>query len=103
KWTRIQLDHSIVEPPQPGELGIEGQAAVVSDFAVIFVKPKSGALQRMGGEIGFDVFLGYCFVLNIGTLRGEVVPTGERERNQRNDERESCHYESVLHSRHKVQ
>src|SRR5260370_34858856 len=85
KLARIELGQSIVEPPQPGELGIESQAAVIGDFAVIFMKPKSGALQRMGGEIGFDVFLGYCFVLNIGGLQVEAAPPEQNKEHRRKD------------------
>ena len=41
----IELVQPIVEAPQPRKFGVEREAAVVSDFTIIFMKPESGPLQ----------------------------------------------------------
>ena len=61
----IELGQAIIEAPQPGKFRVEREAAVVRDFAVVFVEAESSSLKRMSREIGFDVFLGYRFVLRI--------------------------------------
>jgi hypothetical protein len=42
------------------------------------VEPESGCLKRASGEVTFNIFLGYRFVIGIGGLRGEAAsPTHE--------------------------
>ena len=68
----VEFVQPIVEPPEPGKFGIKSESAIIGDFAVIFVKPESGSLERASSEVAFDVFLGHRFVIGIGSLRREA-------------------------------
>jgi hypothetical protein len=72
QFGRIELGQAIVKPPEPGKLSIQRQTAVIADFAVVFVETEGSSLKRVGCEIGFNVFLGYRFVLGIVCLRSET-------------------------------
>jgi hypothetical protein len=79
QFARVELAQSVVKPPQPGELGVEGKAAVIADFAVVLVQPQSGPFERVRGKVAFDIFLGYRFVLGVASLGGKDVPAGETD------------------------
>ena len=67
----IELGQAIVESSQPGKLGVECEAAVVADLAVVLMQAESGSPERMSGQVGLHVFLGHRVVLSVLWLRGE--------------------------------
>jgi hypothetical protein len=79
QFARVELAQAVVKPPQPGKLGVERKAAVIADFAVVFVPPQSGPFERVRGKVAFDIFLGYRFVLGVVSLSGKAVPAGETD------------------------
>ena len=85
RW--IKLGQPIIESPEPGEFGIEREAAIIADLAIVLVKTKSGSLERVSGQIRLHVFLGYPFVFGVLRLRGENR-ANERERQQNHEEPE---------------
>ena len=53
----IEFREAIVEAAEPGQLGVDGEARVFVDPAVVFVKTESGRVKRARGEIAADVFV----------------------------------------------
>src|SRR5207248_11676061 len=45
----IKLRQPIIESSEPGEFGVEREAAVIADFAIVLVKTESGSLKRVSG------------------------------------------------------
>ncbi|PYK10788.1 MAG: hypothetical protein DME61_02615, partial [Verrucomicrobia bacterium] len=87
QFGRIELGQAIVKPPEPGKLSIQRQTAVIADFAVVFVETEGSSLKRVGCEVGFNVFLGYRFVLGIVCLCSEVARGVKKKRDEDEDER----------------
>ena len=85
RW--IKLGQPIIESPEPGEFGIEREATIIADLAIVLVKTESGSLERVSGQIRLHVFLGYPFEFGVLRLRGENR-AGERERQQNHEEPE---------------
>src|SRR5262249_6151829 len=87
RW--IEFGQAIIETPEPGKFRVECEAAVIADFAVIFVKTESGSLERMSGEVSLYVFLGYRFVFGVLRLRSESR-ADERKRKEANEKWETA-------------
>ena len=81
QFRRIKLGQSIVESAEPGEFGIEREATIVGDLAVVLVETENGSLERMRGQIRLHVFLSYAFEFGVLRLPGENR-AGEREGQQ---------------------
>ena len=79
QFLRIELGQPIIESPKPGELGVEREAAVIADFAIVLVQTESSSLERVRDEIRLHVFLGYRFVFGVLRLPCENR-AGERKR-----------------------
>jgi hypothetical protein len=45
----IEFGQAIVEAPEAGSLGIDGEASVLIDPAVVFMEPERGCLERARG------------------------------------------------------
>ena len=45
----IKLRQPIIESPEPGQFGVEREAAVIVDFAIVLVKTESGSLEGVSG------------------------------------------------------
>ena len=73
RW--IKLGQPIIESPEPGEFGVEREAAIIADFAIVLVKTESGSVERVSGQIRFHVFLGYRFVFGVLRLRAKPAKT----------------------------
>ena len=82
RW--IKLGQPVIESPKPGELGVEREAAVIADFAIVLVQTESSSLERVRDEIRLHVFLGYRFVFGVLRLPCENR-AGERERPEPNE------------------
>ena len=52
----IEFGQSIVEAAQAGNLGVDGEAGVFVDAAVVFVEAERGRLERARGKVATDVF-----------------------------------------------
>src|SRR4029077_6854658 len=85
RW--IKLGQPIIESPEPGEFGVEREATIIADPAVVLVKTESGSVERMSGQIRLYVFLSYRFEFGVLRLRGENR-AGERECQQNYDKPE---------------
>src|SRR5512132_2906357 len=80
----IKLGQSILESPEPGEFGVEREATIIADFAIVLVKTESGSLERVSGQIRLHVFLSHPFVFRVLRL-GAENRAGERERSEPNE------------------
>jgi hypothetical protein len=80
RW--IKLGQPIIESPQSREFGVESEATVIADLAIVLVEPESGSLEGVSSQIRLHVFLGYPFEFRILCLRGANC-TGERECQQK--------------------
>src|SRR5207248_3281424 len=67
---RIEFCQAIVEPFKPGDLGVDGEASVFVDAAIVFVKAEGRRLKRTRSEITADVFLGDAVQLGVRFKRG---------------------------------
>src|SRR6266576_4303504 len=67
----LKFRQPIIESPEPGEFGVEREAAVIADFAIVLVKTESGSLERVSGQICLHVFLSYPFVFGVLRWGGE--------------------------------
>ena len=47
----------MTETAEPGQLGIDGEARVFVDSAVVFVETESGRVEGSRGEIAANVFV----------------------------------------------
>ena len=79
RW--IKLGQSIVESPEPGEFGIEREATIIANLAVVLVETENGSLERVSGQIRLHVFLSYRFEFGVLRLRGKNR-ADKRERQQ---------------------
>ena len=62
----IEFLQAIVEATQAGQLGVDGEASVLVDPAIVFVETESGRLERAGGEITANVFVRDDVQLGVG-------------------------------------
>jgi hypothetical protein len=62
----IEFTQAIVEAAKAGDLGIDGEAGVLVDPAVVFVEPEGGGLKRARGEITADVFFRDAVEFGVG-------------------------------------
>jgi hypothetical protein len=62
----VEFREALLEPVEPGELCVDGEAGVLVNAAIVFVKPESGGLERAGGQIAADVFVRDEIELGVG-------------------------------------
>src|SRR5437868_15474679 len=100
----IELVQPIVEAPQPRKFGVEREAAVVSDFTIIFMKPESGPLQGVSALITFNVFLGDGLILAVFRFRTETpnALSEEPEHGEQKNQRDSLNARDRFHWRRNI-
>ena len=83
-WTQfrwIKLGQPIIESSESGKFGIEREATIIADLAIVLVKTEGGSVERVSGQIRLHVFLSYPFEFGVLRLRGQNR-AGEREGQQ---------------------
>src|SRR5581483_8446402 len=87
-----------------GKLGVQCEAAVVCDFAVVFVEPESGPFQGVSAQVALNVLLGYRLVFAVFSFGSETSNASREgsERDEEKDERESFKARDRFHWRRKV-